>query len=68
MTRDRWIQVWIAFNALCLVGFTIAWPVTALTTFSDEPQGVLGLSYIALIIGAMGNLIATLILQQVDNS
>jgi hypothetical protein len=41
-----------------VVGFTVAWPVTAVTTFRNEPQGILGLSFIALIIGGY-NIVAT---------
>lgn len=35
---------WVAF----LGGF-VAWPVTAFTIFRDEPQGILGLSWVAVI-------------------
>jgi hypothetical protein len=33
-----------------LVVTLIAWPVTALTVFSGEPQGILGLSFLAIIV------------------
>jgi hypothetical protein len=33
-----------------LVGCIVAWPVTALTVFRDEPQGILGLSFLAIIL------------------
>jgi hypothetical protein len=42
------VRVWSAW-ALLVVCF-IAWPVTALTVFSHEPQGILGLSFLAIII------------------
>lgn len=36
--------------AWCMfLGGLIGWPATALTIFSDEPQGVLGLSWLAVI-------------------
>lgn len=35
---------WIMF-----VGGIIGWPLTATTVFSSEPQGVLGLSWVAVI-------------------
>jgi hypothetical protein len=35
-----------------LIGAIIAWPVTAFTIFSDEPPGILGLSYLAIILEA----------------
>jgi hypothetical protein len=36
-----------------LVGSLIGWPVTALTVFSAEPQGILGLSWGAIILTAV---------------
>ena len=36
-----------------LVGSLIAWPITALTVFRNEPQGVLGLSWAAIILTAI---------------
>lgn len=41
--------------SLCVVG----WPTTALTIFKNEPQGILGLSWIALILTAVDILITT---------
>lgn len=32
-----------------VIGSLIAWPITALTVFKDEQQGILGLSWFALI-------------------
>ena len=37
--RSAWILTWIS---------VLAWPVTSLTVFADEPQGILGLSWVAL--------------------
>lgn len=31
----------------------VGWPATALTVFHDEPQGILGLSWLALILTAI---------------
>lgn len=45
MRRYRTIAAWTL-----LIGATIGWPVGALTVFRDEPQGVLGLSFLAIII------------------
>jgi len=39
---------------LCLV----AWPVTAMTVFREEPQGILGLSWAAIIL-TMLDIVAT---------
>jgi hypothetical protein len=35
-----------------LVVSIVGWPVSALTVFHDEPQGILGLSWLALILTA----------------
>lgn len=43
--RARTITAWIL-----LIGSLIGWPLGALTVFRDEPQGVLGLSFLAIII------------------
>ena len=45
--RARTIAAWTL-----LVGSIIGWPVGALTVFRDEPQGVLGLSFLAIILEA----------------
>lgn len=45
--RARTIGAWVL-----LIGSTIAWPVTAFTVFKHEPQGVLGLSWGAIILQA----------------
>lgn len=47
MRRARTIAAWIL-----LIGTAIGWPVGALTIFRHEPQGVLGLSFLALIVEA----------------
>lgn len=39
---------WVLF--ICSV---IGWPVTALTVFRDEPQGILGLSWAAIALTAI---------------
>ena len=33
---------------VCIIG----WPITAMTVFKNEPQGILGLSWLALIFTA----------------
>ncbi|HEX6682970.1 MAG TPA: hypothetical protein VF062_09260 [Candidatus Limnocylindrales bacterium] len=45
--RARTIAAWIL-----LVGSIIGWPVSAITVFSDEPQGILGLSWLAIILSS----------------
>jgi len=43
--RARTIVAWIL-----LVGACIGWPVSALTVAKDEPQFVLGLSWLAIVL------------------
>lgn len=43
--RARTITAWIL-----LIGSIIGWPVSALTIFRSEPQGILGLSWFAIIL------------------
>lgn len=43
--RARTVAAWVL-----LVGSTVGWPVAALTWARDEPQFVLGLSFLAIII------------------
>jgi hypothetical protein len=38
------LVAWLAF-----LGGIVAWPLTAFTIFKDEPQGILGLSWAAVI-------------------
>lgn len=38
------ITAWILF-----IGGIVAWPVTAMTIFKKEQQGILGLSFLAII-------------------
>ncbi len=45
MRRARTIAAWCL-----LIASIIGWPVGALTVFRDEPQGVLGLSFLAIIV------------------
>lgn len=47
MNRVRTIAAWCL-----LIGSVIAWPITSITVFRNEPQGVLGLSWGAIIIEA----------------
>jgi hypothetical protein len=41
-------RVWAAWGLLLVC--VVAWPVSAMTVFRDEPQGILGLSWAAIII------------------
>lgn len=53
LTRLYLIASWTMF-----AGCIIAWPITAMTVFKEEPQGILGLSFLALIYASIGNVIA----------
>lgn len=46
-------QLRVRAAAILLVICVIAWPITAMTVFRDEPQGILGLSWGAIIITAL---------------
>lgn len=51
-----------------LVGVcVVAWPLTSLTVFRDEPQGVLALSWIAIIYSAVTFAVTMKIKDDVDN-
>jgi hypothetical protein len=43
----------VRFGTILFFGALVGWPVSALTVFKDEPQGILGLSWVAIIIGAL---------------
>jgi hypothetical protein len=45
--RARTIAAWVL-----LIGSAIGWPVSAVTVFSSEPPGILGLSWLAIIISS----------------
>jgi hypothetical protein len=47
VNRARTIAAWVL-----LVGSAIGWPVSAMTVFRNEPQGVLGLSWGSIILQA----------------
>jgi hypothetical protein len=55
--RDPGIRVKAAWVLLILC--IIAWPVTSLTLFRSEPQGILGLSWIAIILSMLQIVVAT---------
>lgn len=56
------------FALFLLVGSIIAWPVTALTIFKDEPQGILGLSWFAIALTAVDVLATTDVRDSTDDS
>lgn len=52
--RARVIGAWVL-----LIGSAVGWPVAALTWARDEPQFVLGLSFLAIIIESLTLLTAS---------
>lgn len=50
-----------------LVASVIGWPVSALTVASDEPQFVLGLSWVAITVTCLDVLATTDVRQQHDD-
>lgn len=46
--RNPKYRVWGA--SVLLVASIIGWPITAMTVFKEEPQGILGLSWLAIIL------------------
>lgn len=60
-------DAWVHFSWVLLAGSLAAWPISALTFAADEPQTVLGLSWAAITIGALGNVIAARVQRAVRN-
>jgi hypothetical protein len=52
--QNRVKAAWVML-AICLV----AWPTTSLTVFKGEPQGVLALSWIAIILAMLQIVVTT---------
>jgi hypothetical protein len=55
----------LVFAWVLLIGSVIGWPVTALTIFAHEPQGILGLSWFAIILGAWNTIVTTAVNDEV---
>lgn len=53
--------VWV--NVAILAGAVVGWPLTQLTIARNEPPFVLGLSWLAILIGAWGNLLTATVKQ-----
>lgn len=56
------------YSLRLLVASTILWPITALTIFRDEQQGILGLSFFAIIITCVDIIATTDVRKEVDES
>ncbi|RKR92795.1 hypothetical protein BDK92_7277 [Micromonospora pisi] len=62
MRRARTIAAWVL-----LIGSVIGWPVSAATVFADEPQGILGLSWLAIILTATDLLTSSQVAEDQSN-
>ena len=63
MKHARVIAAWVL-----LVGAIIAWPISAIWWAADEPQFVLGLSFLAIIIEAASLLTASQVHRDQDEA
>ncbi|MCA1570831.1 MAG: hypothetical protein LC798_11040 [Chloroflexi bacterium] len=57
-------RVWLAWALL--VGSLVGWPISALTLAREEPQFVLGLSWLAITLTALDVLFTTDVRSQQD--
>lgn len=58
MRRLLNIRVQLVSSWALFYGSIVGWPITALTVFRSEPQGILGLSWLALIISSYTTLVS----------
>lgn len=63
MRRARTIAAWIL-----LVGSIVGWPISAMSWARDEPQFVLGLSWMALILTSLDLLTTSQVAEQGGDS
>lgn len=68
MDERRIDQAWVWFSWLLLAVSCIGWPISSLTFARSEPQAILGLSWMALIISSLGNVIAARVQRKVDTN
>lgn len=60
-------HIWVLF-CYCQIAFvSVMWPVSVFTFAKDEPQTVLHLSWAAIWIAALGNIIAARVQEKVDD-
>lgn len=61
--RARTVTAWAL-----LAGSIIGWPISAVTVFRSEPQGILGLSFLAIIIASAELLTSSQTAEDVANN
>ena len=64
--KDRIDDIWIVFSWILFLGSLIGWPVSQLTFARSEPPTILALSWLAIVVSAMGNLIVAYVNKRVD--
>jgi hypothetical protein len=67
-TRRSAADVTVRLSWAVLAVCVIAWPVTSLTVFRGEPQGVLGLSWVALILSAANTILTAIVNRKTDGT
>jgi hypothetical protein len=63
VNRARTIAAWVL-----LIGAAVGWPVTAATVFQHEQQGILGLSWVSIILQAAELLTASQVREEQDDA
>jgi hypothetical protein len=58
----------VRFAWASVVVCVVAWPVTAVTIWRTQPQGVMALSWIAILYTAVQTLLTAYVKQDVDDS
>lgn len=62
------VKARLIFAWVLLIGSLIGWPLSALTVFANEPQGILGLSWLAIILTAIDILSTTDVRKQAEEN
>lgn len=57
MAAQRKDDVIVRFSWTLVAVCVVAWPVTALTVWRDQPQGVMALSWVAIILTGVQTLL-----------
>lgn len=68
LTVEQSTTATIVLSWFMLLASIIGWPVTSVTVFRTEPQGILGLSWVALIISAGNTLLTAYTKRQADTA
>lgn len=66
MKRQTLNAAFVLFNWVLLIATVVAWVFAPFTWAKDEPQTVLHLSFLAIVVGAMGALLAAYVKKDVE--